>query len=164
MNMFVEMEAASLMCAVKVGQIGRVIEVWDNHFSFPFMCRTEGGHMINHTNKGILSPFCATKILWAFFFEQNITAKILMIVTDRRSSLQWLIFICIWWTDDGNSWWCVYLKAALQHKSQLCKYTDERQLYSYVPRRAVPPYDDWKHTHTHQKEPDAESHQDILSS
>lgn len=77
--MFVEMEAVSPMCAVKVGQIGRVIEVRDNHFSFPFMCRTEGGHMINHTNKSILSAFCATKILWAFFFEENITAKILII-------------------------------------------------------------------------------------
>lgn len=112
LNMFVEM--VSPMCAVKVGQIWRVIEVWDNHFSFPFKCRTEGGHMINHTNKSILSSvppkYCGHfSLSWIL----QLNYSLFMIITDRRNSRQWLIFICIWWTDDRNIWWCIYLKTAL---------------------------------------------------
>ncbi len=128
----------------KVGQIGRVTEVWDNHFSFPFMCRTEGGHMIKHTTKAFSLSILYTKILWAFFFELNITLKysLFVIVTDRRNSRQGLLYICIQWTGDINIWWWIYLNAALQKtKSQSCKYTDKNQLYSYVPKRIVP-YDD----------------------
>ncbi len=109
-----EMEAASPVCAVKVGQIGRVTEVWDNHFSFPFMCRTEGGHMIKHTNKSILSLHSVHQNIVGVFLWAEYYIEILIIVTDRRNSRQGLRYICIKWTGDINIWWWIYLNAALQ--------------------------------------------------